>query len=117
MKLLRITSPNPAWWNQVYSRRPGLDALSYGEQKQALDYDSYVQSDSYTYYLAKLGYECEQISSNITHLQKAWARENGVSWNPNGFQQSTTLAHAISFKPEILFSTILYHSMVVGSTS
>lgn len=103
MKLLRITSPNPAWWNQVYSRRPGLDALSYGEQKQALDYDSYVQSDSYTYYLAKLGYECEQISSNITHLQKAWARENDVSWTPNGFQQSITLAHAISFKPEILF--------------
>jgi spore maturation protein CgeB len=103
MRLLRISSPDCAWWKQVYKQHPGLDNASYDEQRRVLDYDAYAQSDSYTYYLSKLGYESAEVYSNITFLQHAWARENNTLWKPKGFERALALAQAISFKPDILF--------------
>jgi spore maturation protein CgeB len=101
--MLRISSPDSAWWNRVYVKHPELHSIPYQEQIRVLNHDTYAQSDSYSYYFKKLGYECEEIVSNVTPLQRSWAYENGVTWKSNDFQVSVTLEQVVRFSPDIVF--------------
>ncbi len=103
MRMLRISSPDSAWWKPVYERHPKLSLLPYQEQIRVFHNDTYAQSDSYSYYFNKLGYSCEEILSNVIPLQRSWANENGVTWKPDDFQLSVTLEQVVRFGPDIIF--------------
>ena len=103
MRMLRISSPDSAWWKPIYSRDPNLCSLPYREQIRVLHNDTYAQSDSYSYCFNKIGYSCEEILSNVIPLQHSWANENGVPWRPDDFQLFVTLEQIVRYSPDIIF--------------
>jgi spore maturation protein CgeB len=103
MRLLRLNSVYPDYWKSFYSLHPEMETKSYVEQLEALFYDAFYQSDSFSYYLKKLGYECEETIANPLPLQKQWAKENDYPWHPHDFERRHALEMARRFQPEIVF--------------
>jgi spore maturation protein CgeB len=108
MRFMRIGNVYETYWRQFYSRNPGLERKSYAEQFAALLYDAFSQSDSYCHYLGRLGYECQEVVANPIPLQRRWAKENGIPWDPRSFVQRHALEMARRFKPEIVFLNDFY---------
>lgn len=64
--------------------------------------DSFGWADFWSDALGKLGYETDEVVSNAEAMQKAWAREHGVSFSDNWLFEVTT-AQVKAFRPEVLF--------------
>lgn len=75
----------------------------YQDQLSILFNDFFAQSDSYSHYLRKIGYECKEVPANVEPLQKAWAKENGIQWNRKNFITWLPLEYARRFRPEIVW--------------
>jgi spore maturation protein CgeB len=103
MKILRISTINPAYLNKFFTKNPGIDEKTYEEQLSALFYDAYAQADSFSHYLAKLGYECREVVTNALTIQKAWSRQNDAPWDKSNYIKTCTIEYAKQFKPEIVF--------------
>ncbi|HEU4796164.1 MAG TPA: glycosyltransferase [Pyrinomonadaceae bacterium] len=103
MKLQRITTNYPGYLRQFYQTRTELASQSYAAQHAALMSDAHGWADFWSAALGKLGYECDEVVSNAEPLQKAWARENGFSYNEDNWLFEITTAQVKSFRPDALF--------------
>ena len=103
VKLQRITTNYPGYLRQFYQTRTELASQSYAAQHAALMSDAHGWADFWSAALGKLGYECDEVVSNAEPLQKAWARENGFSYNEDNWLFEITAAQVKSFRPDALF--------------
>ncbi|NLI00294.1 MAG: glycosyltransferase [Chthonomonadales bacterium] len=83
MRFLIVNTDYPEFLADLYSRNPGLAEASYAEQIQAR-YDSlFSVADFYSHNLRALGHEAWDLFANNEPLQRAWAREHGLSLRPS----------------------------------
>ena len=103
MKLQRITTNYPGYLRQFYQTNAGVGSQSYAAQHAALMREAHGWADFWSRALSKLGYECDEVVSNAGPLQKAWARENGLSHTEDSWLFEITAAQVKAFKPDVLF--------------
>ena len=103
VKLQRITTNYPGYLRQFYQTRAGVSSQTYGAQHAALMWDAYGWADFWSSALSKLGYACDEVVSNNEPLQKAWAREHGLSFAENNWLFEITAAQVKAFRPDVLF--------------
>ncbi len=103
MRFLRLTTNYPDYLGHFYARRAGLGAQPYEVQHQSLMADGFHWCDALPAPLADLGYEMEQIVANAEPMQKQWAKENGLKYNPENWLFDIAAAQAQVFRPDVLF--------------
>jgi spore maturation protein CgeB len=103
MRLARITTLSPEYIRYFYRKNRRLRRGSYQAQLEALFWDSYAQSDNYTFHLKELGYECIEVVANVERLQRSWSEENGFRWDTEDFIHTVTMEQVRRFKPEVVF--------------
>jgi len=106
MRILRFEAAYPHYWQTFYRDRPGLEQKSYAEQRAAFDYDAFMYAGALKEDFKPLGHEVHEVFYNVEPLQKAWAKENGVSWPRGVWIQAIVLAQIRGWKPDV----ILWHS-------
>ena len=88
MRIFIINIDYERFLAQFYASQPGLREASYADQLAARDATLFGVSDFYPRRLRELGHEAVEVHSNNEVLQRAWAREQGVSvpagrtWQP-----------------------------------
>jgi spore maturation protein CgeB len=106
MKLLIHAHAYPDFLEAVYGAQPGLASLDYRAQFAALDRESHIWGNSaWAEALKPLGYDVMVTVSNNEHIQKAWARQNGIRYRPVSWQTEIADAQVASFQPDLLFFT------------
>ncbi|MGL5871921.1 MAG: CgeB family protein [Xenococcaceae cyanobacterium] len=72
-------------------------------QYQAMVEDCFGWADFWTRAFGKLGYEVWEPVSNARWMQKAWARENNISFREKNWLEDITIAQVKYFQPDLLF--------------
>jgi spore maturation protein CgeB len=103
MKILKVTTFYSNYLNAFYSNHLHLRKEPYMEQKKLLDYDAFGWSDFWEKALDPLGYEVMEVISNAEPLQKHWAKENGIVFNPDSWQWQIVCEQVKKFQPTVLF--------------
>ena len=103
MRLLRIPTYYDHYWRQFYLARPGLEAAPYETQLEQIHLDAFFNADADTKALTCLGYECVEFPYDVVPLQKAWAKENGIGWDPLTFKNIHSLEMVKRVKPDIIY--------------
>jgi hypothetical protein len=79
MRILLVDTFYGAFLDAHYQARPRLADAPYEEQWQALMGTHFGTADAYSHNLAKLGVAASELIANAEHLQRAWAREQGMA--------------------------------------
>jgi hypothetical protein len=103
MKLLKITTLNPAYIDSFYFANPGLAAKSYSEQRAAIDHDASAWADFWPHALTPLGYDVLEIAYNVEPMQRAWAREHLAAFSVTLDLLKVAVLQAQSYQPDILW--------------
>ncbi len=103
MRLIRITTNYPSYLKQFYAKRPELKKETYAVQYQALMADFYGWADFWTHAFGKLRYQVWEPVGNAEPMQKAWAKEKGVSYNEKNWLTDIVAAQVKHFQPDIVF--------------
>lgn len=82
MRILIIDTYYPRFLAGFYRQRRGFAEQSYRVQWQTLMGQFFGTADSYSSNLSMLGHEAWETVPNCEGLQRAWAREHGVSLPP-----------------------------------
>ncbi|OAI52045.1 hypothetical protein AYO46_06650 [Betaproteobacteria bacterium SCGC AG-212-J23] len=102
MKLAHLTSVYPAYAERFYAARPGLAAGSFSEQREALFYDAFAWADAWKAALQPLGYEVEELISNVAPMQRAWEQEH-LSPAPERDLDAIAVEQVRRFRPDVLW--------------
>lgn len=78
MKFAIIDTYYSGFLNDFRKNNPGIDNLSYNEQKEKLINACFGTSDFYSYNLIKIGHEADDFIVNDEILQRTWAKENNL---------------------------------------
>ncbi len=103
MRLIRIGTNYPVYLDAFYRARPGLCDAPYEAQYRELAADCFGWADFWTHALSPLGYEVWEPVGNAEAAQKAWARENGVSWGERTWLADIVAAQVKRFRPDVVF--------------
>jgi spore maturation protein CgeB len=103
LRIQRITTNYPGFLRQFYARRPELKSQPYASQHAALMWSASGWADFWSVALGKLGYETDEVVANAEPLQRAWARERGVSFDEQNWLFEITAAQVKAFAPDVLF--------------
>jgi spore maturation protein CgeB len=102
VRLLKLGVYHPTYLRQFYAARPALAAAPYAAQHAALIRDAYGSSDFWTSALARFGYETCDTVANAEPLQRAWAREQGLTRAGDDWLRLITAAQVTAFRPDAL---------------
>jgi len=102
MRLLKLGVYYPAYLEQLYARRPGLDAQTYSIQNAVLLGDCFGSSNFWTNALSKLGYETCDLVINAEPMQKTWAREHGFRFSETNWLFEIAAAQVKAFRPYVM---------------
>jgi spore maturation protein CgeB len=108
-KLQKFSTVYPEFVRQFLIKNAGYESLSYAGLYERFIRCHYGWADYYAKNLRDLGVEAEDIFVDIEPLQKAWAREHGVTYSRNNWQKEIVLAQVKSFQPDVLFLQDLYY--------
>jgi spore maturation protein CgeB len=108
MRVLIVDTCYPAFLASHYGSNPGLERRSYEEQWRALMDTFFGTADSYSHHLRELGHEAHEVVVNAEPLQRAWAREHGVSRRLSDRLRrkagtELVLAQADWFQPDVVY--------------
>jgi spore maturation protein CgeB len=78
-RFVKITTFYPEYLRYYYSRNPQIVSQSYKSQLTHLLGDAYGLSNFFQIHLQELGVDAHEIISNAEPLQRAWAREHGLT--------------------------------------
>jgi len=84
MRFLLVSTDYPDFLHWLYSQQPGLDKQPYEEQLRARAESLFSLANFYSSNLRKLGHEAWDIDVNNEFMQKAWARQQGLSVKGEG---------------------------------
>ncbi len=85
MKFLILSTDYPEFLHWLYTQHPGLENQPYEEQMRVRVESLFGVADFYSSNLRKLGHEAWDIHANNEFMQKAWAREHGMSVPPEDY--------------------------------
>jgi len=110
MRLLKIGVYYSTYLEQFYAQHPDIAGQSFSAQHAALMHDCFGSSDFWTAALTTLGYQTCDTVANAEPLQKMWASEQGISFDPAKWLFDISAAQIKSFQPDVLlvadYSTI-----------
>lgn len=109
MRFLLLNTDYPEFLAWLYGTRPGLGLQAYETQRRAREEALFGDTVSYARSLRKLGHKAWVIHVNNKFMQKAWAREHGVSLpepGPAAIRATRILARAARAGRQFLPSTI-----------
>ncbi|HLL73723.1 MAG TPA: glycosyltransferase [Pyrinomonadaceae bacterium] len=104
----KFTTIYPAFLRQFLADNPAYERLSYRELYDKLVSTRYGWADFFANHLQNLGNEAQDLFASVEPLQKAWAKENGVSYGESSWLKDIVLAQVRAFKPDVLFLQDLY---------
>jgi spore maturation protein CgeB len=87
---------------------PNVLSLSFSELYSNFLKTKFGWSDFYSKHMGQLGNLGWDIISNIEPMQKAWAKENSVTYSEKGWHQEIALAQIRFFNPDIIYLPDLY---------
>lgn len=87
----------------LYKNNPELKSQSYTGQQKALFQMGYVYSDSFSKVMNTLGHDAHEIVYDLEILQKTWAKEKGIKYDPDCWQHDIILAQIKDIKPDIVY--------------
>lgn len=102
MRLFRAYTVYPEYGRYLYATQPGLEGRPFVEQKRVHDEQAVAWGDAYARALAPLGYEVLEVPLNMEPMQRAWAREHGMS-GPAADAGDVLVEQVRSFRPEIIW--------------
>ena len=102
MKILRINTEYLFYFDDFYDRNPTLVDASYMEQKEALEKDFFSWPNAMKAPLQNQGFEYEEIVANCEPLQRAYASEQGLTFD-NDWIIKIAFEQAKRFSPDILY--------------
>lgn len=97
----------PLYLQEFFDRHPTLPDEPFAVQQAALFGDMFHTADFYSLALQKLGYETDDVVPNAECIQKRWAEENNIDYDPDNWEIDLLIARVKAFKPDVL-STINY---------
>jgi len=104
IRFLKASSFSSLIANDLYLTNPDLKNESYDDQYKACIQTRYTWSDFWKKHLENTGhFEVQEILSNVEPLQKRWAYECGVKFNPNNWISEIVAAQVLKFRPHIFF--------------
>ncbi|MDH7570451.1 MAG: glycosyltransferase [Armatimonadota bacterium] len=103
MRVMRVVHVYDAYARQFYARRPELAAQPFAEQLAAHNHQGYSNAGAWVHALRPLGYEVLEVTANLLPMQRAWARENGLSDPENASAAEIVFAQARQFQPEVIW--------------
>lgn len=114
MRVLIVDTCYPAFLGSHYTARPELAEQPYDEQWRALMDTFFGTADSYSHYLAEIGYEAHEVVVNAAPLQRAWLHEHGarrlsVRRLFGRGRRDVVLAQASWFEPDVVYVQHLGH--------
>ncbi len=94
----------PRYVERFYAERPGLAEADYATQHAALMRDGFYWADVWKRVLDGTGeFEVHEIVLNAEPLQRAWAREQGVTLPRRGWELAALRAQLLALGPDIYF--------------
>jgi spore maturation protein CgeB len=108
LRILIVDTCYPAFLADHYAQRVTLAHAPYAEQWDALMATGFGTSDSYSYYLGRLGHQAHELVANCKPLQTAWAREHAIRPRASRFprlraEEVLVLAQADAFEPDVVY--------------
>lgn len=103
MRLIRTTTNYVTYLKKIYAQNPSLEDESYLSQYEYLMSDCFGWADFWTHALNKLGYEVWEPVANAEAMQKKWATEKNINFNPTSWLLDIIKHQVISYKPDVLF--------------
>lgn len=82
MKVLIVDTDYPGFVSALYAGTPGLAEQGYERQHAARVASLFGMADFYSRHLVPLGYDAIDLFPSCEPMQRAWAREHGVSLGP-----------------------------------
>jgi hypothetical protein len=82
LRILIIDTYYPQFLDAFYAKRPALGGMPYQDQWRALMGEFFGTADAYSHGLNALGEDACEAVPNCAPLQRAWAREHGVTLPP-----------------------------------
>jgi hypothetical protein len=106
MKLLIHAHAYPDFLTRMYGARPELASLDYSDQFAVIDRESHIGANSaWAEALRPFGYDVMVTISNNELIQKAWAEEHGIRYQPESWQTEISDAQVAAFQPDLLLFT------------
>jgi len=94
----------PAYLRKYYAAHPDAAALPYAEQREALLNDYFGWPPAVARRLAERGHTVDIIIANAAPLQRAYAREHGVSWSMRDYAMHIPQVQVQRFQPDVLWT-------------
>lgn len=89
--------------DNLYGDRPELKSVSSEEQKEAFFAKHLIYSDSFKREMTKIGNDAYEILCNADHIQKTWARENGVRYFEKNWIREILWAQIEKIRPDVIY--------------
>lgn len=99
----RFTSIYPIFVRQFLADNPDYESLAYGEMYDRFVNTWYGLSDFHARHMKNLGNDAQNHFASLEPLQKAWARENNVSYSETNWLKDIALAQVKAFKPNVIY--------------
>lgn len=103
MKICFLTQYYPSYIKSFYLRYPLVADLSYQQQLEEIIKDSFDWISALLWRVKKLGHDVHIIIANAEPLQQAWARENGVNFDPSNWQFTIPFEQIKRISPDIFW--------------
>ncbi|HEX8208095.1 MAG TPA: glycosyltransferase [Solirubrobacteraceae bacterium] len=103
MRLVVVKHGYPHYLQTFYRRWPELRDGSYEEQRAAFDHDSFWWGGAWGRALPAEGIEVTELLHNAEPLQRAWARERGLSINETAWREDILRRQIKEAAPDALF--------------
>lgn len=103
MRLLSVINKSHQYIKSLYTNNPELEKQSYDIQYQSWADDTFGGSEIWTTGLLDHGYESTRVYANIPQIQQQWAREKGIQYDQNHWEEAIAWAQIKAYKPDILF--------------
>ena len=87
----------------LYKNHPGLDLQPYTQQQKALFQMGAVYSESFSRGMRALGHDAYEIVYDLEIMQKTWAKENGIKYDPARWQYDIILAQIEQIRPDVVY--------------
>ncbi|MGA2121757.1 MAG: glycosyltransferase [Methanoregula sp.] len=107
-RFLRFSPVYAGYIYQFLSKIPDHESLSYEELYKKFIQTRYSTSDFYERNLKEHGNEVQQFYSSVEFFQKAWARDNSVSFRTNNWYKDIIISQVIQYQPDIIFLNDIY---------
>jgi len=102
-RILRVSHlAYPQALDMLFKKHPDLVSMSYKEQLEIFFSYAFSYTDSFSRAMRQLGNESDEIVYDLEWLQKGWAKENNVKYNPKHWQCDIVLAQIQAMKPDLL---------------